>query len=354
MNTTEIAKPPWDRTSDTAPQDSDRCIHPVPTLHQFAMPGWHVWCGSVVEHPTGVFNLFYSCWPETEGHEGWVTHSEIWRAEGPCPWGPFTNPAVVFAGCGRRTWDADNFHNVTVKKIGGRFFMYYTGNFGNGDWWVHRNNQRIGVAVADSTAGPWKRSPQAILDVSPDSWDSLCVANPSVTTTPDGRVMMIYKGVTSGDLPYGSQVLHGVAFSDSPEGPFRKVKDPLFQVPGSRFPFEDPHVWHADGFFRCLMKDMVGLPGSCARATLLFESEDGVHWPCENYRLVATPHLESSDGAITKVSRLERPAYFLHAEQPCLSFAVKPEGDGASFLVFVPGRVSARALRRTHEHNPND
>ncbi len=345
MSTTAPRLAPWDQA---APQEAaiNTCQpHPVSTQFRFAMPGWHVWCGSVVENPGGTFSLFFSCWPEAQGHDGWVTHSQIWRAEGPHPWGPFNHPEVVLAAFGASSWDADNFHNVTVKQFGGRYFLYYTGNSGNGEWWVHRNNQRIGVAVASSPRGPWHRSRTPVLDVSPAAWDSLCVANPSVSGTPEGRIMMIYKGVTIGDLPYGSTILHGAAFADTPEGPFEKADTPLFHVPGSRFPFEDPHLWHTDGRYHCLMKDMVGLKGSYPRATLLFESEDGLNWRPNDYRLVATPHLETVDGRTVKVERLERPAYFLHAEKPCLSFAVKPEGEGLSFLVFVPGDIKHRAMR---------
>lgn len=334
---------PWDRASVENGTRPDHRIQPVSDQFTFSLPGWHVWCGSILETPEGSFCLYFSCWPESEGHEGWVTHSQIWRAEGPCPWGPYSNPEVVFAGHAPRSWDADNFHNVTVKEFGGRYFMYYTGNFGNGEWWVHRNNQRIGVATADSPCGPWRRSSDPLLDVSSESWDSLCVANPSVTATIDGRYVMIYKGVTSGDLPYGSKVLHGMAYSDNPDGPFEKQAEPIFQIPGARFPFEDPHIWLSSGRYRCLMKDMTGLMGSYPRATLLFESPDGLDWSMDDYRLVATPHLEMGDGEIVKVDRLERPAYFLHHSKPCLSFAVKPEGEGTSFLVFAPGRVTARA-----------
>lgn len=341
--TSSAAPPPWEIAESQAPPTGARAVHPFADTYRFSLPGWHVWCGSVLQNPSGNYSLYFSCWPVDHGFDGWVTHSQIWRAVGSNPWGPFSHPHVVFSPAKSPAWDADNFHNVTVKQFGSRYFMYYTGNFGNGEWWVHRNNQRIGVAAADSPEGPWYRSQLPLLDVSPDSWDSLCVANPSVTPTPDGRVMMIYKGVTAGDLPYGSRVLHGVALADRPEGPFVKNPMPLFQIPGSQFPFEDPYIWFAEGRYRCLMKDMVGLPGSFPRATLLFESKDGVNWPMDDYRLVGTPHLETSDNGIVRVDRLERPSYFRHPEKPCLSFAVKPMGDGASFLVFLPSSVTARA-----------
>jgi len=307
------------------------------------MPGWHVWCGSLVENPGGGFSLFYSCWPVSQGHEGWVTHSQIWRAEGPAPWGPFSGSQPVLVPDGNTTWDADNFHNVTVKEFNGRYYLYYTGNNGNGDWWIHRNNQRIGLAVADSPSGPWSRSPAPLLDISSSSWDSLCIANPSVVQTPGGGFIMIYKGVTAGDLPYGSKVLHGMAFADRPDGPFRKHPEPIFQINGSRFAFEDPHIWCESGRFRCLMKDMAGLPGSCPRATLLFESPDAIEWDTAQFQLVATPHLETPEGRVERVDRLERPACFHYREGLCLSFAVKPLGEAASYLVFAPNFLPTRS-----------
>ena len=172
------------------------------------------------------------------------------------------------------------------------------------------------------------------------------MANPAVTATPDGRFLMIYKGVTSGNLPFGSRVLHGLAMADHPAGPFVKKPAPVFVLHGEEFPFEDPHIWQEGGKYFCLLKDMVGLRGSFPRATLLFESADGVNWRMEDYRLIATPHVRDEDGTVLSMDKLERPAYFAHATLPMLSFAVKPPGDGLSYIVFCPCRPSD--LRANH------
>lgn len=314
--------------------------HPVDASLRFAQEGWHVWCGSVQALPEGGYTLFYSRWPISYGFEAWVDRSEIARAEGPSPWGPFTYVETVLTRENTGAWDAHNFHNVTVRHYEGRYFLYYTGNYGDGDWWDHRNHQRIGVASASSLRGPWKRLGSPIINTDPASWDSLCVANPSITDTTDGRYLMVYKGVTDGPRPFGSRVLHGMAFSDKPDGPFLKTGEPCFQIPGAKFAFEDPFLWREGSRYRCLMKDMNGVPGSRKCATLLFESSDGVNWPPDRFRLIATPHLlnRSSDGTITseEVERLERPSYFRGAEGGCLSFAVKPFNDSPSFLIFKP------------------
>ncbi len=320
---------------------SSTACEPINATLRFAQPGWHVWCGCVQALPEGGYTLFYSRWPVAHGFEAWVDRSEIARAEGPTPWGPFTYVETVLTREESSAWDAHNFHNVTVRSYEGRYYLYYTGNYGDGEWWDHRNHQRIGVASADSLRGPWKRLLSPIIDTSPDSWDSLCVANPSITDTVDGRYLMVYKGVTDGPRPFGSRVLHGMAFGARPDGPFTKTGKPCFQIPGVKFAFEDPFLWREGSRYRCLMKDMNGVPGSRKCATLLFESDDGVNWPADQFRLVATPHLlhPAADGStsVEEVERLERPSYFREPGRGCLSFAVKLHNDSASFLVFKPG-----------------
>lgn len=317
---------------------------PIDSTHLFHEAGWHVWCGCLQPLPEGGYALFYSRWPVACGFDAWVDRSEIARAEGPHPWGPFTHVETVFTREeGSSAWDAHNFHNVTVRAYEGRYFLYYTGNYGDGDWWDHRNHQRVGVASADSLRGPWTRLPRPIIDVSLGSWDDLCVANPSVTDTTDGRYLMVYKGVSDGPRPFGSRVLHGVAYAPRPDGPYHKIGEPCFQIPGAKFAFEDPFLWREGDRYRCLMKDMNGVPGSRKCATLLFESANGVDWSPDQFTLIATPHLrrKAADGAerIEELERLERPSYFHGAGLGCLSFAAKPLSDEPSFIVFHPTRL---------------
>jgi hypothetical protein len=162
-----------------------------------------------------------------------------------------------------------------------------------------------------------------------------------VTDTTDGRYLMVYKGVSDGPRPFGSRVLHGMAYAPKPDGPFTKTGAPCFQIPGVKFAFEDPFLWREGPRYRCLMKDMNGVPGSRKCATLLFDSDDGVTWSPERFRLIATPHLRhpSADGtaSIEEVERLERPSYFRDARHACMSFAVKKISSEPSFLVFKPG-----------------
>jgi len=64
-------------------------------------------------------------------------------------------------------------------------YLDYMGNYGDGVVgsslnWIHRNHQRIGVAVANSPNGPWRRFDQPLVDTTPGFYDALCCNNPSV------------------------------------------------------------------------------------------------------------------------------------------------------------------------------
>lgn len=306
----------------------------IPLELRFEMPGFHVWDGSIVKDPKEGYSLFFSRWPKNEGHDGWIDYSEVCRAWGPTPWGPFEFQQVILSRDGSDAWDAHNFHNPTIKRFGERFYIYYTGNHGNGEWWDHRNNQRIGVAYADTISGPWKRLNKPLIDINPGSWDSLCVANPSVTEKKEGGFLMIYKGVTDGPRPFGSRVLHGMAFSNDPAGPFEKNKSFFFDIPGEKFPFEDPFLWSDEKGYRCLMKDMSGVVAPLPCSIVEFYSKDGQNWDPAIHRVVTVPFLIHQDGSLEHVERLERPHYFFDRQQPCFCFAVKPQAEKESYLVF--------------------
>ncbi|MBC2603427.1 glycoside hydrolase family protein [Puniceicoccus vermicola] len=295
----------------------------------FREEGWHVWCGSILEDPKdGKFHLYYSRWPVSEGYDAWGTHSEIAHAVGDSLVGPFTYVETIFQREKNSSrWDAHCFHNVTVKAFGGRYFLYYMGNRGDGDWWNHRNNQRIGVAVADSPSGPWHRQSQPVIDVSPGAWDGLMVSNPTVADAGDGRFLMIYKGVAEGTMPFGGRVLHGLAWSDRPDGPFVKEPYPIFDYKNADFGFEDPFLWREGRSFYCLVKDMGGtLSPSGETELLLLQSEDGIHWSPSKPLQVLGRRLENRNGKTIAFERVERPHFFQDSRGTLtLLVAVKPE-----------------------------
>ncbi len=295
----------------------------------FGMEGYCVWDPSLVTDATGAHHLFFSRWPVAKGFEAWVTHSEVCRASAETPLGPFRFEEVVLPPRPGH-WDGDVTHNPSVRRFGDRYYLYYNGNRGNGEWWDHRNHQRIGLAVADCPQGPWERFDAPLLDVTPGAWDAKVTTNPSCTATPDGRFLLVYKGV--GDRNPGPQygpVLHGVAFADSPTGPFVKHPTPLFAAAGADFPGEDPFVWHQDGRYRVLLKDQGTFYSPSERAIVQFESPDGLDWRLSAPAVVQERQVLHEDGRREAIHRLERP--FLYGPDGAAEVflcGIKPRADG--------------------------
>ena len=138
---------------------------------------------------------------------------------------------------------------------------------------THRNNQRIGVAVATSPNGPWARFDTPLIDISPDSLshDALMVSNPSVTMRPDSTFLLIYKAVGKKNKPpFGGPVVHLTATSDSPAGPFIKQQVPVFTIKDVHFPAEDPYIWYQGDRYYAIVKDMNGYFTKAGRSLALF------------------------------------------------------------------------------------
>ena len=338
--------------------DFSRALQPIPLVSKFTDPGFIVWCGSLTRGDDGKYYLFYSRWPEKEGFKGWVTHSEIALAVSDRLTGPFEPVKVILKAREKGYWDSDVTHNPNIQKFDGKYYLYYMGNYGNGEWWDHRNHQRIGVAVATSPLGPWQRSDRPVVDVSVGKWDHLMTSNPSVCRGKDGRYLIMYKGVGDGEMPFGGNVLHGVAFSDSPMGPFEKSPEPIFRLEGVKFPAEDPFVWYQDRKYRAIVKDMHSVflrPGTGVVAgepdtdpdkltssfenkssLVLFESKNGRDWTLAKRPLVSRNELHWEDGRVQVVALLDRPQLHIESGRPRALLCAVKVSDEETFNVIIP------------------
>ena len=311
---------------------------PVPLRARFSDPNYFIWCGSMVRDPEGTCHLFYSRWPRATGFNAWVTHSEIARATAPDPLGPYIHQDVVLPARDASFWDGLCTHNPSVLRHGNNYYLYYMGNSGDRkpaetaeSWnWTHRNNQRIGVAVADHPAGPWTRFEGPLIDVSgdPQATDSLMIANPTVTHRPEGDFLMIYKAVgREHALPFGGPVVHRIALSPQPEGPFVKTPGSVFTRKGSRFPAEDPFVWVQDGKYHAILKDMHGAFTDTGRSLILFESPDGFSWELSDPCLLSDRTVRFDDGSAKQFDYLERPQIYFENGRPSVLFCAARDGD---------------------------
>jgi hypothetical protein len=237
-------------------------------------------------------------------------------------------------------------HNPTVLVHEGKYYLYYMGNSGDrrpadtpDSWnWTHRNNQRIGVAVADHPNGPWLRADVPLIDVSsdPNASDSLMVSNPTVTKRSEGGFLMIYKAVgMKCELPFGGPVVHRVAFSERPDGPFIKQPNPVFSVKDSKFPAEDPFVWNQNGLYYAVLKDMHGAFTNTGRSLVLFESENEQNWTLSDPALVSDRTVVFEDGSVKKFDYLERPQIYFEEGVPRVLFCAGRDED-RTFNIHIP------------------
>jgi predicted GH43/DUF377 family glycosyl hydrolase len=318
----------------------------VPESAKFINDSFFIWGGSMVKsHVDEKYHLFYSRWPKKLGMNAWVTHSEIAHAVSDSPFGPFEFKDVTLPVREKEYWDGLVTHNPTIHYFNGKYYLYYMGNTGDGKPignslnWTHRNNQRIGVAIADNPNGPWERFSKPLIDVSPDTLahDALMVSNPSVTKTPDDKFLMVYKAVAKqGIMPFGGPVVHLTAVADNPEGPFIKQMNPVFTAQGFDFPAEDPFVWYEDKCYYAIVKDMNGAFTDAGRSLALFRSEDGLNWKLAKHPLVSNLEINWENGLKQKVTALERPQlFFENGEMVALLCAVN-ENIEHSFNVQIP------------------
>ena len=324
----------------------------VAKFSKFESDTMSIWGGSITKGNDGLYHMFYSRWKKDLGWV-WDSHSEIAHATSKSPFGPFKHKDVALEIRDSKLWDGLCTHNPTVHKFGDKYYLYYMGNTGDGKIYskpgkiklnpIHRNNQRIGVAVADSPNGPWKRFDKPLVDVSKDSTaiDALMVSNPSITKRPDGGYLMVYKAVGKKKKGiWGGPVVHCVATSESPTGPFVKYGKPVFLAEGHDFPAEDPFIWYEAGKYRAILKDMHGAFTDAGQALVLFESIDGFDWELSKNALVSKLEIKWKDGTVQKVAHLERPQVYLENGIPkvlvCASDVKDSAGVLQSFNVQIP------------------
>lgn len=129
-------------------------------------------------------------------------------------------------------WDSFSVFTPNILEARDRFYLFYTAvkpTPGNPDGIFENNNTTditaIGVAVADTPDGPFQRvSARPVLEVSEplEAFDSYRVDDACLLLR-DGRYWLYYKGRSRAHGAQGpSQTRMGVAFSDHPEGPYRK------------------------------------------------------------------------------------------------------------------------------------
>jgi len=334
--------------------DLGAMVQPVPLAAKFTDPDWHIWCGAPTRTADGRCHLYFSRWPRKRTfHPGWAICSEIAYAVADNPLGPYKFVNVALPARGPEFWDGTTTHNPDILQKDGKFYLFYMGNTGDGKYPVHRNHQRVGVAVAEKPEGPWKRFDRPIVDITDDktSFDSLCVTNPAAAVRPDGGILVIYKAVQYvAGKEMGGNVRYGAALADNPEGPYVKKTGHIFEAEkddGKTWMFaEDPFIWYSARYgnrYWAVARDVVGKFSGASGGIALFESVDGLNWKAAAHPKVLGTTFTWADGTAS-TSHIERPALLFTDEVPTALFGAAnghPKDGGVSFNVHIPLKAPA-------------
>lgn len=333
--------------------------------HIFADPEYYQWGGSVIRDQDGTFHMFYSRWPRnnSRGMGGWLYESEIAHATAAKPEGPYQHQEVVLKGFCKpqpERWDASNAHNPHVTRmmdpVSGkyRYYLYFIATRDDDtmedDWMDNIINQRVGVAMADSLQGPWKRHKEPVVEM-PNASLHHYLVNPGVCQLPDGRFLMVLKGRGKGKNGKPKGYRQGWALADRPEGPFIVQENLL--IPDS-FLAEDPYVWVQDGWILAVVKDwqgkISGTPGiSFVRGKM--QADNTVQWSIPKHANVALKEIRWDDGISTKLNRIERPSILVNKKGlPTHLFAAasvkKPSKGPATGLDTLPFNLCLPLVHR--------
>ena len=317
-------------------------LQPLTTDNIFSDPDYYNWGSSIIRDEQGLYHLFYARWRRDLTFTGWLTHSEIAHAVSEHAWGPWKYKETVLKGRGGDHWDAITAHNPKIKYFNGKYYLYYIGThagpegmseaelietartgYSHKNWWPLRENQRTGVAVAESLGGPWIRQDQPLIE--PSGPITTLTVNPAVARGPDDKYYLIVKG----DKPNETRFIRdqAIAISDHPDGPFVMQPKPVID----NLDTEDMSLWYDDkqqrfyGIFHA--HSFIGM----------MASTDGINWKKATEYVVTHKYLRLENGDSIRPDRMERPFIYYEDGKPAvLSVAIKKGDD--SYCAFIPIR----------------
>ena len=305
--------------------------------------GYWVWGSSVIKGNDGKYHMFVSRFPKSlPFHPGWMVASEIVHAISDTPEGPYKFSDIALPARGAQYWDGRSTHNPRILEYQNKYYLIYMGSthpFANPTYdqltldspWctVGRSNKRIGLAIADSPYGPWKRFDEPILKTKPNTFYGFLVSNPSPIIQEDGSVMMIFKGRTYvGDDKFSDMAL-GMAYAPSIEGPYTVLNNgqPIFQVDGQG-EAEDPFLWKDSRGYHAIFKDHVAKFTGEKGGGVMAHSPNGIQWTTDKDPKAYSRTVEWEDGKVEMQGQLERPFLLFENGKATHAFFATMNGAG--------------------------
>ncbi len=108
------------------------------------------------------------------------------------------------------------------------YFSFWPIDKGHDGWVTH---SKIGYATSKNPTGPFEFKGIALSGAGGDAWDRDCVHNPTVIKI-DGKYYLYYMGNKGSGVYINNRNNQrvGVAYSDSPQGPFKRFDAPVIDV----------------------------------------------------------------------------------------------------------------------------
>ncbi|MDL2214597.1 glycoside hydrolase family protein [Dysgonomonas sp. OttesenSCG-928-M03] len=95
----------------------------------FEMEGYWVWGSSVVQDEKGKYHIYASRFPKgLPFHPGWMVASEIVHGTSDTPQGPYTFSDVALSSRGAQYWDGRSAHNPRILTYNGKYYLIYMGS----------------------------------------------------------------------------------------------------------------------------------------------------------------------------------------------------------------------------------
>lgn len=246
-------------------------------------PDYVVWdCAPVYGHD-GKVHVFFTRVPGPQEHwfKNFRIKAEVVHATADSPEGPYSVHDVVLKGRGDGFWDGYGIVNPRIYRVGKQYALFFTAY--EIPWPREAMKEHIGLLLSDDLkewTGANRGQPVLSPDfTTPNAWDSMIVNNAAfVEHNEPPRYRLYYRGARTLD-----RFDIGLAEAESLSGPYKRLRTrPVIETASLRAVnggdyrgFEDPCVWHEDGIWKILVKDMGYFPdpGGC-----YLESEDGISW----------------------------------------------------------------------------
>lgn len=220
-----------------------------------------------------LYYVWYSKGPISPGYD-----ATVWYATSP-DGRQWTERGEALAKGEAGSWDGASVFTPNILVAEDKYWLFYTGTSKPYER-PFNPDSKIGLAVAESADGPWKRldtNPILTNSERPEDFDSHLVDDACLIVR-EGRYWLYYKGRQLGKSPAETRM--GLAIAEQPQGPYVKV-DANPVIPGNH----EVLVWpQGTG-----VAAMIGTTGPEDITESILYAEDGLHFE-KTHDVVNAPH----------------------------------------------------------------